>query len=137
MAFYLRKLLMLIRNSWKPTNFSLNQPPLPSHLWQTLASIGIFATRRRQRGGNHLRQRSNLTIRPIFNFKRTLSETFSKVKRVNYGKQLIEGHTSLKTTTLPRVNEAQLGPRNLNNLVMVKTLVLYRLRLHPNAWFQN
>ena len=117
MAFYSRNLLLSLRNSWKSTNFACSQPPLSSLVWQTLTSLGIRATRRGQRGGNHLRQRSSLTIRPIVNLRRTGSEIYNKMKtkRVNYGNLLnIQNHTSCDRTTPLRVNKARHGSRNLD-----------------------
>ena len=124
MAFYSRNLLLSLRNSWKSANSVCNQPPLSSLIWQTLTSLGIRATRRVQRGGNYLRQRTSLTTRPIANLRRTRSEIPNKVKtkRVIYGNLLnIQSHTSCDRATLLRVNNARHGSRNLDNLVMVKT----------------
>ena len=115
MAFYSKNLLLSLRNSWKSTYYSCNQPPLCSLVWQTLTSLRIRASRRGQRGGNYLRQRS---------LRRTGSEIHNKTKtkRVNYGNLLnIQNHTSCDRTTPLRVNKARHGPRNLHNLVMVKT----------------
>ena len=90
MAFYSRNLLLSLRNSWKSTYSGCNQPPLCSLVWQTLTSLRIRASRRGQRGGNYLRQRSGLTIRPIVNLRRTGSEIpkKTKTKRVNYSNLL-------------------------------------------------
>ena len=71
-----------------------------------------------------MRQRSALTITPIVNLRRTGSEIpkKTKTKGVNYGDLLnIQNHTSCNRTTPLRVNKARHGPRNLHNLVMVKT----------------
>ena len=124
MAFYSRNLLLSLRNSWKPTYSGCNQPPLSILVWQTLTSLRIRASRRGQRGGNYLRQRSGLTIRPILNLRRTGSEipNKTKTKRVNYGNlSNIQNHTSCDRATPLRVNKVRHGPRNLHNLVMVKS----------------
>ena len=124
MAFYSRNLLLSLHNSWKSANSVCNQPPLSSLVWQTLTSLGIRATGRGQRGGNYLRQRTSLTIRPIVNLRRTGSNIPNKMKtkRVHYGNLLnIQSHTACDRTTLLRVNNARHGLRNLDNLVMVKT----------------
>ena len=124
MAFYSRNLLLSLRNLWKPTYSGCNQPPLSSLVWQTLTSLRIRASRRGQRGGNYLRQRGGLTIKPIVNLRRTGSEIPNKTKTkiVNYGNLLnIQNHTSCDRTTPLRVNKARHGLRNLHILVMVKT----------------
>jgi len=142
MAFYSRNLLLSLCNSWKSTYSGCNQPPLCSLVWQTLTSLRIRASRRGQRGGNYLRQRSGLTIRPIVNLRRTGSEIpkKTKTKRVNYGNLLnIQNHTSCDRTTPLRVNKARHGPRNLHNLVMVKTAKPgpTLLKITPNCMVLN
>ena len=92
--------------------------------WKQLFSVAGGKRENSVIGGNYLRQRSGLTITPIVNLRRTGSEIpkKTKTKGVNYGDLLnIQNHTSCDRTTPLRVNKARHGPRNLHNLVMVKT----------------
>lgn len=58
MLVYSRNMLMSIRNSWKFLSSTARNKsvhlPLPSQLWESLASLNLLARRRGQWGRNHL-----------------------------------------------------------------------------------
>ena len=62
---YLRNTLFSLRNSWNtwrkalmPVQVSLH-PSLPCQTWNVLSTLNLLASRRGQRGGNHLRLDTN------------------------------------------------------------------------------
>lgn len=116
MAFYSRNLLVSLHKSRKSINSSLGKPPLSSHVWQTMKSLGILALRRGPPGGEHLRQRNELRIIPIINSERRNSGVFHGEKGVNYSNLL-----NIQTQDSFKINDARPNPRNLNNLVTINT----------------
>lgn len=112
MAFYTRNFLLSLHKSWKSISSSFGLPPLSSHAWQTMKSLGILAPRRGRRRGGHLKQRSNLGIKATVNSERGNFGSFHSEKGVNYSDLL-----NIQTQNSFQTNDARPNP-NIHNTTL-------------------